>query len=1120
MKKSLIKNTFREIKNSKARFFSIMAIIALSCGFYCGIKATAPSMVHMADNYYQRTNLMDYRLVSNVGFETSDLDAVKNLDEVTYAEAGYFADVLSDYHNSAHEVRLIAVHDNLNELTLIDGRLPRKKGEIVVEDGNFSGTSPKIGETIKVNKNSKESNSSDLLSTFEYKVVGVVRSPMYVSYERGSTTVGDGSLDAFMYVHKSSFKTERFTEIYVKTKYSKGETVNEEYLSNIDKFKSKLVKVGKTQSKIFKIENIDEAQNTLDEKKQEFQDSKKEAEEKLSDAKKKLDEAEKEYYSQINEARQKISSGQIQLKNGYAEYYSGKEKYEEEIAKAEKMLKKSQKEYDKGIKQYNSGLKKYKKGEKEYNKSYDEFYKVTKPELEEKLKKVQGSLADIQGLLDSVEQALKVTADPGTIAVLTAQKNQLTPKKTALEKAVAEITSGIETGKTTLSDAKKELRKSKALLDKNKKKLETAKIQLKEGKAKLEKTKVQEKKKLDDAYKLLKSKESELSSAESQLEEKAKSGLEELNQGQKDYKDSKAKINKKLSKAEKKLNKAQKKLDQVERPKWYVFTREDNPGYKGFRDNTGRVDAVAAVFPVFFLLVALLVCLTTMTRLIDEKRTEIGTFKALGYSNASIVGKFLVYSTSAAVIGSAVGITLGVSILPKIIYNAYKMMYNMDDITIVPDVASIIINVAVALLCTTVVTAFACYKALGYIPAQLMRPKGPKSGKRILLEKVKPLWSRFSFTSKVTARNIFRYKSRMFMTVLGVAGCTSLIVAAFGLQDSLNAIASIQFDEIYSYNAVVVADTDSTEEISNLNTEISEYKNVNSSAVVAFIDGEAKSPKSYIDSLNICVPQNLKEFSKLVNLRTREKHTPLEFSDNSVIITEKMSKLLNVGVGDSIKVAVDDVEKSLKISGISEQYVGHYIYMTPALYEKSFGKIDYSTVFVELKDVYKTQSDFGNMILKRDDVSAVSFIQSSVDELNDMLKSLNMVVFIMILCAGALAFVVLYNLTNINIAERIREIATIKVLGFNNLETSAFIYRENIALVILGILLGLLMGTFLSGWIVTTVELDNVQFGRTIHWVSYLWATLLTALFSLVVNFIMYFKMKNVNMVESLKSVE
>lgn len=1117
MKKSLIKNTFREIKNSKARFFSIMAIIALGCGFYCGIKATAPSMEHMADSYYQRTNLMDYRLISTVGFDKSDLKAVKNLDEVTYAEAGYYADVLSDYCNSAHEVRFIAMNDKLNELTVIEGRLPEKKGEVVVEDGSFSGGSPKIGETIKVNKKAGDMDLSEMLSTFEYKVVGVVRSSMYVSYERGTTTVGDGSLDTFMYVHKNSFDTDRFTEMYVKTIYSDGETVNDEYLSDIDSFKSKLKKIGKAQSKIFKTENIDDAQKTLDEKKQGFQDSKKEAQEKLSKGKKELEDAENEYYSQINEAQQKIISGQRDINKGYAEYNSGKEKYNKEIKKAEKKLKKSQKEYNKGLKEYNAGVNEYRQGQEEYKKLYDEFYNVTKPDLEKNLKIAQDSLALVQSSLDSVEQALSVTTDAETIAALTEQKNQLVAQKAQLEKSITEITTGIKSDKEKLSQGQEELTKSKSLLDKTKKQLTSAKKQLVKGKSKLEKTKTQEKKKLDNAYELLKSNENKLNKSKIQLEEAKKTGLNELNQGKKDYKDTKAKINKKLSKAENKLNKAQEKLDKVENPKWYVFTREDNPGYTGFSENTGRVDAVAAVFPVFFLLVAVLVCLTTMTRLVDEKRTEIGTLKALGYSNTAIVGKFLVYSTSAGVIGAAIGILLGVNILPYNIYNAYKMMYNMDDITTVPDPLSIVINVIVALLCTTFVTAFACYKSLNHRPAKLMRPKGPKSGKRILLEKVKPIWSRLSFTSKVTARNIFRYKSRMFMTILGVAGCTALIVSAYGLQDSLSAIASVQFDEIYTYNAIVVADK---EEISTLNTEIGDYKEVKSSAIVAFVDGKAKTSQSQIDSLTICVPENVEDYKRIVNLRTRENHTPLELSDNSILISEKMSKLLNVRVGDIIKVTVDDVEKPLKISGISEQYVGHYIYMTPELYKKTYGNLEYSTVFVKLNDTDKAQSDFGNKILKHNDVSAVSFMQSSIDEFNDMLNSLNMVVAIMILCAGALAFVVLYNLTNINIAERIREIATIKVLGFDNRETSAFIYRENIVLVILGILLGLFMGTFLSGWIVSTVELETVMFGRTIHFMSYLWAALFTAVFALVVNFIMYFKMKSVNMVESLKSVE
>jgi putative ABC transport system permease protein len=1122
MKKSLIKNTLREIKNSKARFFSIMAIIALGCGFYCGIRATAPSMVNMANSYYQRTSLMDYRLVSTVGFDDDDVKAVESVDGVTAVDAGYFADIVSDYSDSAHEVRLIAVTDKLNELTVLEGRLPQKKGEVVIEDGSFSGGDLKVGDTINVEKNAGDTDVSEMLTTLKFKVVGVVRSPLYISYERGSTTVGDGSLDTFMYVDKSSFDSERYTELYVKTKYSDGETMTDEYLDNIDSFTSKLKKVGKTQSKIFKTDTIDDAQKTLDEKKQEYEDSKKKAEKKLSDAKSDLEEAEETYNTKIADAQAEITSAESKLQKGYADYNSAKEKYNEEIKKAEQKLSKAKKDYKKGEKEYKAGLKKYNQGKKKYDQAYVEFYEETKPELETQLETAKTSLKTLEDGIAKIDEQLSTLTNQVMVSALETQKSQLESQKEELEDGITKLENGLKTGESKLSKSEKTLKTSKAKLDKSKQKLESAKEEISKGEAKLKTSKTQGKAKLDKAYNKLKSSESKLAQAKTQLEESKTSGLQKINDGKKEYEKSKAKAEKKLAKAEKKLNKAQKKIDDIASPKWYVFDREDNPGYSTFSDNTDRVDAVAGVFPVFFLLVAVLVCLTTMTRLVDEKRTEIGTLKALGYSNSAIVAKFLVYSTTAGIIGSGIGIVIGINTLPYFIYNAYKMMYNMDAITIIADPVSIVLNVVIAVICTTFVTAFACYKSLNKRPAKLMRPKGPKTGKRILLERITPVWKRFGFTSKVTARNIFRYKSRMFMTVLGVAGCTALIVAAFGMKDSLSAIASVQFDEIYTYNAIVVADGGtSAEKVSELNSDIADCSQVNSSAVVAFVNGKVKSNSEEIsDDVSISVPENLDDYKKIVNLRTRTNHKAISLNDDGVVITEKMSQLLNVKKGDTITLTVDDVEKNFKISSVCEQYVGHYVYMTPAIYEKCYGSPDYSTVFVKLDNDEAKQSDFGKEMLERDDVSAITFIQSKIDEFNDMLNSMNMIVFIMILCAGALAFVVLYNLTNINIAERVREIATIKVLGFNNRETSSFIYRENIVLVVMGIIIGLIMGTFLSSWIVSTVELDTVMFGRTIRILSYVLATLLTVLFALVVNFIMYFKMKKIDMIESLKSVE
>lgn len=1120
MKKSLLKSTIREIKSSKARFLSIMAIIALGCGFYSGIKSTAPSMTEMANNYFERTNLMDYRILSTVGFDEKDIKALGKVSGVTDVEGGYFSDVFANYNDGVHQVRLIAVNHKLNTPVVTEGRLPNKKGEIAVEDGSFSGKTPNIGDTVSVKKSYEDLDFTETLNTFEYKVVGYIRSPMYISYERGTTNIGDGSLDTFMYVDNSNFKVERYTEVYVKTSYSNQDTVNSEYTESINGLKKAVKKTGKQRVEVFKTENVYEAEKTLAKKTKEYNDKKAKALQELDDAEKQLKEGKKEYKSQIAQAEKKISDGYIALENGKADYNLAKKKYNDEIAKAEKKIKDAETEYKKGLKEYNQGLKEYKSGKAEYDEKYEEFYNTTKPALEEKLDEAQKGLKQVQDAIDSLQSI--IDSNPIMGIVFKDKVDELKEQKITINKGITAIEEGIKKGETELRKAEKKLKSANKKLVEAKNKLDLGKKEIDLGKQELNSSRLDGKKQLDDAYEKLKTSEAQLISGEKALEENKISGKKNLEDNEKKYKEAKKKANNKFNKAEQKLADAQEKLDSIKNPKWYVFTREDNPGYSAFAENTEKIDALAELFPMIFLLVAILVCLTTMTRLVDEKRTEIGTLKALGYSDTAIVSKFLIYSSLAGVVGGAVGIILGVNTLPFIIYGAYEMMYTMDPLILNVDYLSVVLGMILAILCTAVVAAIACYKTLKHRPSSLMRPKGPKAGKRVLLERITPLWSRLSFNSKVTARNIFRYKSRVLMTVIGIAGCTALLISAFGLKDSINAITTVQFKDVYKYNIVVAPQPNiDGKDLAKLQGEIERDKYVDSCTLFSVIEGDAtKAQTTLEDKINIDIPQKLDEFSQAIGLQDRTTKQEITLNNDGVVISEKMAKMLDVKVGDSFTLTIDKISKEVKITGICEQYISHLLLMTPDFYRENYGEPDFNVFFVVHSGDFDAQSAFNNKMLKSDDIAAVTLMQTAINEFNDMLDSLNMVVFIMIICAGALAFVVLYNLTNINIIERVREIATIKVLGFNSREVSSFIYRENIVLAIVGILVGLILGTFLSNVIVSTIEMDDIMFGRSINILSYLLSIVLTSFFAFVVNFVMYFKMKKIDMVESLKSVE
>lgn len=1139
MTKSLIKNTFREIKNSKARFISIMAIIALGVGFLSGIKATVPSMYQLSDDYFESQNLMDYRLVSTVGFDSEDIKAVENTEGVSSVMPSYYCDLQTTGESGGSVVWLIAVpkaygdNKEMNSLVLKEGRLPEKKNEIVVEYETIGGTKHEIGDKIVFSENAGDSDLTDQLNCFEYTVVGKVNSPLYISYQRGTTNIGDGEISEFMYTLDENFISERYTELYVKADFSKDcQPYTDEYDSQSDKLSKVLEKTADARCTAFDEDIIQKAENELEDAKAQYRDEKSDAQAKLDDAKKALDSSQSEFDRKILDAQAELDDAKTEIENGWAQLETSKNEYyaqisaaEEEIANQETQLENAQAEYEKSKADFESqtaqAQEKIDSGFEQYETAYNEFKTSQEPLLVSAIQ--QAKLA-----VDSINNAIAAETDPDKISALKLQLEQAQNNLESLNKQYEDAVSEFEKTKEELDLMQSQLDKKKA---EGQSELDEAYNQIENGKALLEAGKAELQTQKSEGYNKLSEAENELNNAQSQyddgvkeLEAQKSEGSQKLADAKQEYESEKARAEDEFAKAEAEIKDAQKELDNLSKPQWYVFTRDDNPGYSSFSQNADRLDAVAGVFPMFFLLVAVLVCVTTMTRLIDEKRTEIGTLKALGYSNKSIIGKFVIYSLTAAVLGSAVGIILGVSTLPYIIYNAYQMMYYIGDITLKLDYISITIATASAIICTSAVSIAVCMRSLSHKPAEAMRPKAPKAGKRIILEYITPLWNRFGFTAKLTARNLLRYKSRLCMTVIGVAGCTALIVSAFGLLNSFDPLTKDQFETIYKYDAVVVPENGGSEqELSYLTDAAGENKNIENYMLFMQLDASVEFGKQIKDTdTYISVPQNPNELESIISLHTRKYKNTLDLTDDGVLINEKLSDELGIKVGDTIKLSCNEGEAEVKVCGIFEQYIQNYIYMTPKLYTSLFGKeAMYNMLDIQLKDTSdKAANSLSSELLSDDRIIAVSFIKTSIEDFENMLDSLNLVVLVMIISAAALAFVVLYNLTSINIAERMREIATFKVLGFNNRETASFIYKENIILTLLGIAVGLVMGIFLTGFIVKTVEVDNIMFGRDIYATSFIFAALLTFIFSLLVNAAMSFKIKSVNMVESLKSFE
>lgn len=1139
MTRALLKSTLREIKNSKARFISIMAIIALGVGFFAGIKATTPSMYNLAETYYSEQNLMDYRLVSTVGFEDDDIKAVSNVDGVTGVMPSYFCDVVKSIDQGGKTVHLMALptsYDNdeiINELSLKSGRLPEKSGEVVVEYGGISGEDYQLGDKVIFADKIEDKDTKDSINRLEYTIVGFVESPLYISYQRGTTTIGSGNIAEFMYAMPDDFAFERYTELYVKSEISaENSAFSDDYTNKIEEMSTTLENVADARCEVFDTDVIDKAKQELQESKDKLSDEKANAKTKLDDAKTEIENANKEYDKKIADAQSQLDNAKTEIENAKKSLDAATQEYNSQIKSAENTITSKEAELGAARKKYNSAKEKYDTeirsaqqqiddGWASYNIAYDDFKNNQEPQL------VAG-IAQTQSTVDELNTAIAGTTDPNALATLKAQLAQAQEMLDGLNSQYSQATQALEQSKAQLEQSQKTLDGKKAEgqaeLDSALAQLEDGEKQLNSGKNELQTKKTDGLSQLSAAQSKIDDAQSQYDSGVAELKTQKANGQKQLDDAQKEYDSQKAEADEKFAEAQGKIDDAQEEIDNLTSPQWYVFNRDDNPGYSSYSQNANRLDAVASVFPLFFLLVAVLVCVTTMTRLIEEKRTEIGTLKALGYNNRSIVMKFVIYSMLAGVLGCLIGTVIGVFTLPFIIFNAYKIMYYIGDISLVPNVWSIVIGTAAAILCTVCVSIIVCMRSLHHKPSSLMRPKAPKPGKRILFEYITPLWKRFGFSAKLTVRNLFRYKSRLCMTVIGVAGCTALIVAAFGLLNSFDPLTNDQFETIYKYNAVVVPKDGGTEQdLKYLTDKIGSDKNVESSMLIKqeeatlTFNNKVKDADTYLDVVQ--TPQNLES---IISLHTRKGKQSLTLDNSGVMINEKLATEFDIKIGDTVSVKTDSGTADVKVSGIYEQYLHNYIYITPDLYKQFFAKdIVYNALDVTLVDTSQDTKDaFGSTYLADSKIAAVSFIDSSIDDFKNMLNSLDMVVLVMIICAAALAFVVLYNLTNINIAERVREIATFKVLGFNNKETSSFIYRENIVLTILGIAVGLVLGVFLTGFIVQTVEVDNIMFGRTIYFTSYIYAAGLTMLFSLLVNAVMSFKIKAVNMVESLKSIE
>ena len=1069
MKKALLKDAFKEIKTTYKRFISILCMALLGVGFFAGLRATSPDMVDTIDKYYKEQNVYDIQIMSTLGLTDDDIKALQEIENVDKVYGTYSEDVLINIDNKEYVSKIMSLEE-VNKPVVTEGKLPENKNECLVEKSFLGATNKKIGDEIIVEPNEE----NELLQETKLKITGVADSPVYISRERGNTDLGAGAIDNYIYVNKENIDSEIYTEIYVTLKDGdKYETSSNKYEDYVEETKTKIEEIKEERENARYDEVIGTANEELEKAEKEFNKQKEDGETQISDAeeeiekaKKEIEDNEKELESKEQTANNEFSIAEKKLKNAKNEISENEKELEETIEKTESQIE----EIEKKRQELVENLDTVKTSLKTLNASYDEI-----------LKKLED-----ENLTDEEKEALNT------------KKEELEKQISALEATKKELTSGIKaieeqvnSADSKLKSAKKEIEKAKKEVNKQEKQLATAK---------------------STTY-------SQINSAKEKIEDAKK----ELEEGEKELTTKKKEFETKIADAEKELIDAKEDVEDIENPEWYILDRNQNTGYASYIQDTESINNLSIVFPIVFFAIAALVSLTSMTRMVEEERQELGTLKALGYNKFHIMLKYLIYSSLATIIGGVIGIFIGIQLIPRIVLDMYGMMYTLPEPVIGLNSDNSMLGLTLIYICIVGATIYAIIKELHEKPANLLRPKAPKIGKRVLLERITPIWKRLNFSRKVTVRNIFRYKKRVLMTIIGICGCTALILTGFGLKDSISEILPNQYEKVFNYDfQVTLKDSLDNEQREEFITELENKEGINK-AVETYMSSATASKDDLEEDVQIVVPnsnEELKEVIKFYDVKTDED---IDLKTDEIILSDKLAELLNVEEGETIKLdGIGDSIQEVKVSNITENYISHYVYMSKELYTKLYDE-EYkpNVLLVEDDNLTKEQEEkITSELLDSGKVSGVSLNKTIMTTLDETLSSLNYVVVILIVSAGLLAFVVLYNLANVNISERIRELATIKVLGFYDKEVYNYISRETVLLTIIGIALGLVAGYFLNYYIIRTCEINMLRFAKVINPLSYLYAILITVAFTLIVNVITYFALKKIDMISSLKSVE
>ena len=1097
MNSSTIKLTAREIKNSLGRYVAIFAIIALGAGLFVGLRLSRPDFLETYDRYIAQTHFYDFRLVSTLGLTDDDVAAVKQLDGVQRAEGTVSADFLFNTEDEENLIMMAhSIPSDVNLIKLKSGRMPEKGNECLADSELYSEDD--IGKTVKLS----EDNSQRTFDTFaydEYTIVGITESVLYINVERGSSTLGNGSVKGYIYLPSDGFSTDYYTEIYLCVD-SEGYVYSEEYENSIERYKAPLEKLMKERAVIRYDSIIDDAMAQLDDARAQYEEGK----EKYDAAKAEYDRGYAEYTqkkaattAQLEQARKQIEDAEKMMGDT-----SVIDQKQAELNAAKAKLDAGKAEYEKGLRQFeikkklaygtvNEQIAYYENRIDEKNNEIANLNAEIE-QLNEELAQAQanGEIVKarlIQNKIDSANRRIRLAQNEidncnERLAVHRQKKAEVDAELAPYQKQLDDSKAQLDAGYAQIAAGQAELDKAREMISSGGAQLEQAKKEYEAGKA--------------EAEKGFAAAEKELASGKAQLDE-AKAELD---------------------KGAEELDSAEKQIKNMNNADIYVLDRDTNAGYVCFESDTNVVHSVAAIFPVFFFLVAALVCMTTMTRMIDDQRTQIGIMKALGYSSGAIMGKYLFYSGSATLLGSVFGITVGSFALPSVIWYGYSLMYNLSSIVFTVDWPLALGITAANLIVMLLVTWYCCANELKSVPANLIRPKAPEAGKRIFLERFPSIWNEMGFMQKVSARNIMRYKKRIFMMLLGIGGCTALVLTALGLNDTIQNVVKEQYDDVilYDYELTLAYDMNDeeqkifrTEAGDNIGDVMFMYRSL------ARVDGGGA-----IKNATISVTDG-KKIWNFMNLKDGKYDVEYPGKGEAILDYNLARQLGGVKVGDKITITTSDNEKlTVTVSGLFDNYVSSYVFISPETCEEQWGRVpEFKSALVNAPEGADI-NECDVALSKVDGVRGITLSVDTKDRMSGMLDGLEFIVAAIILCAGLLAFIVLYNLTNINISERIREIATIKVLGFYPNEAAAYVFRENVILTGAGAVFGLILGVGLHAFVMNAIKVDMMYFKPHISVLSFAVAIVITFVFALIVNSIMRRRIDSIDMAGALKSIE